>query len=244
MTAPACLVAQLLGRLIRPPVLIGQASGDTSGLADTAYNIALPAGVQSDDLVIVTSGWVGSDADPGVATAGYTEISDLFSSDAYSTNLSASYKFMGGAPDAAVTVKAAGTTQRGSAAVLQVWRGVSKSNPFDVPAVNATGINSALADPAAISPITQGAIVITCAGFSMLDYFELNGLTPPSNMNGPSVTRYGDGTDATDLGSFYASMKAHYWSGGAFNPNAWTVSSGDSVGDSWAAVTLALRPLN
>lgn len=211
----------------------------------TSYTIDLTAltggsdtAVRSGDFVIVVSGWVSTtDGTPGVNTTGYTEAAELYSSDTRDTNLSVSYKYMSGVPDTSVNIIAQNSAANGSAAVAYVLRGVDPVTPMDNTRTTASANNqsSALANAPAIVPATIGAWVVACMG-NTADATPV-AFTGPSNMSN-FVQRV---SAATTLN--FRAMVSSYTatSTASFDPNA--ITGGETAtSNSWAAVTLAVRP--
>lgn len=216
---------------------ITASTGTTTNVSLTALTGGAATSAALGDLVIVYYG-VGASADRtiGVTTAGYTEVAELFSNDAnFDTNLSVSYKVMGWSPDTEVTVSATGGINDAGAVVVQVWRGVDPLNPFDATYTQATGIDTVLCDPPSITPSTAGAIIIAGgagghgAGVQTFSSSDLSNFT---TTGGPNATN-----DIT------VGVGSKIWTSGAFNPAAFTFSAADSTTYSWAAITLALRPI-
>lgn len=189
--------------------------------------------VQAGDLVIVVIGVVGTaDLNLAVQTAGYTEVADLYSNDDRDANLSVSYKLMGTIPDTEVQVTGSAGATEGAVVAVHVWRGVHQSSPLDVGAQSATGTNGGAPDAPSITPVTTYAQVIACGvGTST----GTQALTAPSGYTNLVTTTVDPGTGVA------VAIASKVWGGGAENPAAFGGGSAD-VGDSWAAVTLALRP--
>lgn len=212
-------------------IFAGTTSETSISLTDlTGGSDAAPA---ADDIVIIAYA-VGAQADRsiGVATAGYTEEQELYANGStYDANLSVSWKKMGGTPDTSVNVSGTGSSFNAGAVAIQVWRGQDLTTSFDVPETTATGTGTGRPNPASITPTTAGAVVIvagagaagTGAAFTASELSNFFTSTSP------------DGEDAmVGLGSYA-------WTSGAFDPAAWTGGTTNAA-DSWAAVTLALRP--
>lgn len=217
--------------------------GYVQGFAGTTSNVvisltSLTGGIASapaaGDLVIVYFG-TGSDVNRDLVVAGYTEIVELYSNDIYDTNLAVARKFMGGVPDTSFTLTG-GTldTSDAGAVAVQVWRGVDAVTPLDVTRTTATGINSVLCDPPAITPITPGAIIVSGGAGA----HDEEGSQTYSSSDLTSFISVG----RSDTNSVTIGLGYHVWTSGAFNPAAFTFSGSDDTNFSWAAVTLALRP--
>ena len=202
----------------------------------TALTGGSSAAPSAGDIVVVTSGFSGfGNGNPGVVTAGYTEIADLYANDVLDANLSVAYKIMGSTPDTSITVQSTNDTDYGSAASIQVWRGVNQITPIDVASTTATGVNAARPNAPAIIPITPGAVIIAC-GLGTTNTTPVDFTAPAGMIN--HVVASGAGVKA---GCCAATASYSTWTSGAYDPAAWT--GGESVADdSWCAVTLVLRP--
>jgi hypothetical protein len=200
------------------------------------FDITLPAGLQEGDLVVVavcnTSD--ASDTHYPVTTSGYTEVVDLYSNDTRDLNATISYKYMGGTPDTIVTCTGrTGSADYGCFGLATVLRGVRAVNPFDVPTVTATGINSALPDPPSITPLTLGSRVLIF-GFSTQENDD--SITAPTGYLDSTYVR----SSVQYGGLIMAACKL--WSGsGAEDPGAWTDINTSAL-ESWAAATMVLHP--
>jgi hypothetical protein len=196
----------------------------TGGLASSA---------SAGDLVVVYFG-TGSTSDRNLLIRGYTEVVELYSNDTIDTNLKVAYKFMEATPDTNFVLDD-GTQDAGDAGAVavQVWRNVDKTMPLDVLTTTATGINSVLCNPPAITPITAGAYIVAGgaggndAGAQTFSSSNLTGF----------ISSGGNDTRDVTIGLGYKE-----WTSGAFDPAAFTFSDQDSTSFSWAGVTLALRP--
>lgn len=225
-----------------PIQYVGGTTAQITGSASTTTNISLTAltgGMDTQpregDVVIVYYG-VGSNADRaiGVTTAGYTEIVELYSNDSEDANLSVSYKAMSSTPDTSVVVSATGSSADSGSVVIKVFRNVDIRNILDVTSTTATGIDSVLCNPPAITPVTVGAVIVSGgsgAHTQGVQTFSSSDLVNFSSVGGPDNTH-----DSTTGMGFYN------WISGAVDPAAFTFSTTNSVNFSWAAVTLALRP--
>ena len=222
--------------------------GGTTGSGTAAtYNVnlngTLTGGLASSpaagDIVIVVTGWASAaDGNPGVTTAGYTEVYDGYANDTRDANLSVSYKIMPGTPDTSVTVSGFNNAANGGATAVHVWRGIDQATPLDVAAPSAplgvSAINAARPDSPAITPATSGAVIIA-VGLG-------TGAAAPTAMTAP--TGFVNGLSATGAGSTMgavANIASQDWAGGAVDPAAWTGGT-TSTSDCWVAGTLALRP--
>jgi hypothetical protein len=196
----------------------------TGGLASSA---------SAGDLVVVYFG-TGSTADRNLLIRGYTEVVELYSNDSFDTNLKVAYKFMGATPDTNFVLEdGTGSSSDAGAVAVQVWRNVDKAIPFDVLTTTATGTDSVLCNPPAITPITAGSYIVAGGAGA-----HNTGTQTFSSSNLTSFISVGqnDSNDVT-IGLGY-----NEWTSGAFDPDAFTFSGSNSTSYSWAGVTLALRP--
>lgn len=223
---------------VRRIEFVASAVGGTKNGGASAITMSIPAETEPGDLVLVIHGMKRtSDYAVGVTDpSGYTEIADLYANDSNDTNLSVSYKIMGGSVDETVTVNASGHAAYANAALLQVWRNVNQSSPIDVTTTTATGIDGTNANPPAIAPVTAGAVVISVIGVTSNNPCTLTPPATPDNVTLRSVD--GDG-DAINLGS-----ASYPWTSGALDLGVWTYSGSSVPGtsDSWCAATVALKP--
>lgn len=215
----------------------------TQGFQGTASNItvsltSLTGGLASQpdagDFVLIYYG-TGSTSDRNLVVAGYTEIVELYSNDRKDTNLAVAYKFMGSTPDTSLTLTG-GTlsSSDGGAVYVSVWRNVDTLFPFDVTTTTATGINSGLCNPPAITPVTKGSYVVSGGASGN----NSNGTFSGALSDFRSV--FNSDTNGVTIGGGY-----RIWTSGAIDPAAFSFigGSGDSTNWSWAAVTVALRPV-
>lgn len=226
-----------------PNTNIQYVGGRLDRLATTANTIIsltpLTGGIESapaaGDFVLVYFG-VGSfnNANVDMRVNGYTEIADLFSNDLYDANLAVAYKFMSATPDTSFTlIGGTGDVASGGAVAVQVWRGVNATTPLDVTSQIATGINTVLCNPPAITPITAGAVIVAGGAGA-----HINGTQTYSSSDLDGFITIGT-NDARDVTT---GVGYKFWSSGAFDPAQFTFSADDSSSNAWAAVTLALRP--
>jgi len=220
-------------------------SGATSGDDTVSITAGFPSWVlgtrsslQENDLVIAVFA-TGSTADRTLSitdgTNPYTLIgSELYANDTFDTNLRVAYKFMGSTPDTSITFGPSGNAADGATYCWAVFSGVDPTTPLDVTVTTATGTNSAIANPPAITPLSEGSKIVVVgaaghgAGASSFSNAALSGVISSSNTDtnrSVSAIGYYDG-----------------WTSGAYDPAAWTWSGTDSTQYSWAAMTIALRP--
>jgi hypothetical protein len=219
---------------------VGAFAGQTTDLTVTMTSLTggLAAAPAAGDLVVVSFA-VGSTANRSLVirnTGGvdYTLIgSELYADDTFDTNLRVAYRFM---PDTTETqfvlVGGSGNVADAGAYIIQVFRGVDLDNPLDVAAVTATGINSRLANPGSITPVTTGAYVVAVGAAGC----GTGGTFTHATLTDFRATTQVD-TNDVNIGAGYTA-----WGGGALDPAAFGGGGTDTTNDSWAAVTFALNP--
>jgi hypothetical protein len=211
-------------------------------LTDLKNESNVNATLQQGDLVIVTYviGAAGNDYPTLYDVAGgYVPAhTDLFADDSNDTNLQVSYKFMGATPDASVTLPAPASTVQGMTVHVLALRGVDQTTPRDVTPTTATGINGGRPNAPAITPVAVGAWISVhgaAAGGTLAAFVQGGDLSATTN-HFLSAARATTVDSAVGVG-----LKAN-WTSGPFDPAAWTGGSTTNT-DSWAAVTIAWRPL-
>jgi hypothetical protein len=216
----------------------GKALEVSPNLSPTAISLSgLSGGLASSpaagDFVLVVYA-LGGNADVaiGIETAGYTEVEELYEAGStYDTNMSVSYKFMGGTPDTSVSVSGTGTTTRAGVVAIHVWRGVHTDTPIDSEGSPAGGSGTSRANPPAVIPLTSGAVVIGIGGGG-----NSGGVVYTSGDLSNFVTAFGNSTADTMVG-----VGSIAWTSGAVDPAQFGGGSLGSSG-SWVAHTIALRP--
>jgi hypothetical protein len=185
------------------------------------------------DLVLVVRHWaVNSDQTFTTSSGGWTKLVDLYTSSTIHSNFGIFYKVMGVAPDTSIVLNGNGSTIESSSIVVQVFRGVDATSPFDVASTTASGTGT-IPNPPAITPTTANSIIVVAAGTSHnggVDTFTASYL---SNFR----------TVGTDSSSFDSTAGVGWvaWTSGAYDPAAWTHSQLTSATYSNISVTMALR---
>lgn len=190
---------------------------------------------QTGDIVVVLVG-IGSQGvnAPTMSTTGYTTIATLYADDTNDANLLVAYKVMGGTPDTVVDTNPSGNNARALAAAVHVWRGVDTTTPLDVTSTTATGINTGQPTPPAITPVTSGSVIICCG---------VSGEANPASATFTTATLSNFvANGSSDTNSTNVGIGSFAWSSGTYTPATFGGGSLSSA-NSWAAVSLALRPL-
>lgn len=189
----------------------------------------------SQNDIVIAAVSTGSTVDRSIGVvnpADYTEIIELYSNGSnYDTNLSVSWKVMGALPDDSVVFGPSGNNADAISAVVHVWRGVDTASPFDATYATSTGTGTGQPDPPQISPQTAGAIIIAIGASAALTGANY---TTTELSNFITITSADTNDSMTGEGSYA-------WTSGPFNPAQFGGGSTGS-GNSWAAVTLALKP--
>ncbi len=200
---------------------------DLTGGSDTAPS--------AGDFVVVYYGTGSSTTARAITVnSSYTNLTKIDASDTYDANLVVGYKRMGSTPDTSVEVSGTLNALDAGGVVVHVFRGVDETTPLDVTSITATGTNSVLCNPGAITPSTAGAWIV--AGGSGA---HIAGTDTYSSSDLTSFRTVGS-NDTYDV-TVGAGLKTD-WTSGPFDPAAFTWSDTSASTYSWAAYTLALRP--
>lgn len=221
----------------------------TASGTNSAYNMSLTSlagGIGSapidGDIVIVLNTTVGTaDGNPGVGTAGYTEMVDYYNGvDTNDTNFSVNYKIMTSSPDTLVSCNASAGSTLSSVCAALVFRGVNITTPMDVASTTAASAQNTNedADCPSIQPVTLGAVVV-CTGGAAGAAVDSTVVTYPSTHTAAvqSLSPSDPGTVGAALGSYKV------WASGAEDPAAYALDLGTANANSWVALTLVLRPI-
>ena len=217
----------------------GQWAGATTGnttVSLTALTGGIASSASSGDFVVAAYA-TGSVADRTLSitdgTNAYTLVaSELYVNSTTDTNLRVAYKRLTGA-DASVTFGPTRNAEDAGAAAVHVWRGVDPTNPLDVAAVTAVAsiTFSGRPNPASITPTTTGAVIIAVGGAAA---------GTGAVFTSSDLSNFRTATSAGAWGAMIG-IGSYAWSSGAFDPAQFGGGT-TGTGDSWAAVTLALRP--
>ena len=220
--------------------IAGSTATNTDISLSTGLAGGLAAGVSTGDLVIATYviGTAGtrtpSIVDPS-AVAYIAPWGQSTGSDNFDAMLRMGYKFMPATPDAIVRFGPTGATADGGAYAIQVWRGVSLTQPMDLSArgVNAQGGNTARPNPASVQPLSSGAIVVAGVGGAAADMSVAFAFTTVDNLIQATQAATNDAR---------AAMMSRAWSGSGAVDIAVATAGSNTTSDSWASTVIALRP--
>lgn len=181
-----------------------------------------------DDFLLVCG--VNDDSNNNTfSSSDLTLVADFFVNDTNDTNLFVGYVVIGASPPTQIQVSGFSALEIVGVNVLQ-YRGVDTTTPLDVTSVSTGSINSDLANPPSITPVTSGAKIVACYGGSRQNSASW---TAPANMSNFNEL------EVTSLATI-ATADAD-WTSGTFDPDPVTGGDGNTR-NSWAAATLALRP--
>jgi hypothetical protein len=216
----------------------GRTQSQNSTAAWTVALTSLTGGVAATpitgDLVVVCRAWsTAVDRTLITSSTGWTQVAELYADDSNDVNFAVWYKIMGATPDTSITFNAHVSTTESSSVVVQAFRGVDATTPLDVTSTTSTGIDSAAPDPAAITPVTTGAIILVAGGSA---HASGNSGFTASYLTNFRSAGFNSTYDST------AGMGYTTWTGGTYNPAVWTFGGGATTVASWAAITMALRP--
>jgi hypothetical protein len=196
----------------------------------TGTSFTYPSGIQEGDFIIIAQ----SNDSGDVSTP---------PSDSSSTSYTALVQYTGSDPDYLISYKFADGTESGTgltinrsnsrgAAVIQVFRGIDETTPFDVTYTTASsgGVNG---DPDApsITTVTDNSMVVAI-GF--LDDDSGVTVTVPS---GYSNLNYGESSASSGGDSVTMMASKLLATAGSENPPGFSTTGSDA----WQAVTVALR---
>jgi hypothetical protein len=201
--------------------------------------VTLTSTPAADDLILVhyCDGDTADNAMPAIS--GYTDVgsSELYANGSSNDcNSRSYYRYSNGTETSVVCPDTGGGTNDGVSAAVMVFRGVAlaaNGGPFSTAAVTATGTGNANPDPPSIATATGDVVVIMGSAAQA----TAGTITPPTNYTTNAVL----GSAGADTISSRAGMgyrTSGY--GNPENPGVFTYS-GSAAGDSWTAVTLALK---
>lgn len=213
-------------------------TGNT-GLGNATITVDLtPLSLQSGDLVVVFIGTAHiSVRTCAMSSAGYTAIGTKVDGNGSANDSSSHifFKSMGGSPDTSVVVASSGSSGVAHVVRVRAYRSVN-GTPIDVTEVASIGANTVAANPNAITPVTDNALIVAfgvgARASGPTDTYasaDLANFTTDQYTNGSYNAVWGIGHKVWRTGD------------GAFNAAAWTGATG-TTGDSWGAKAFALRP--
>jgi hypothetical protein len=192
---------------------------------------------RTGDLVIASVGYGGKLNNAAYSTwgtsNGYTRLYISYQDSTNDASMLIDYKFMGATPDTQYGYYGTGGNINAQACLCQVWRNVDPVTPFDVPYEAAVFSGDAYPDPPPITTLTENSVVLQIAAAARSSTVSK---TMPANMTDPIFIEDYGMSYRVGLGTSRKLMPEP----GVFDPDAWT-GGASSSGDTWIAVTLALR---
>lgn len=214
-------------------------NGTTS---DATINFALGNGIAStpaaNDIVFIAYAiGTNNSINPPMSIAGYTNaFTQLFVTDTQSTKFGIAYKVMGATPDTSFTRSQTGNVSHSGVVAIHVWRNANTQNPLDVTPTTNTLQNTILANPPAITPVTQNSVILVAgAGAHALGGTGIYDF--PAYLQNARRTVSTDDVDVTIVIGSNSS-----WTSGSYDPAAFTWTATDSTNYSCASATIAIRP--
>lgn len=215
---------------------IGATTGDTTIALNSGLTGGLSASVSDGDLVIAvfaTSSTANRTLSITDGTTAYTLISpELYANGTRDMNIRVAYKFVSG--DTATTFGPTGALGDAGAMAVYVFRDVDATTPLDVTSTNVqqSGGNLISPNPPPITPVSDNTFIVALGATSEADTFtapNLVSFVTFSSVDTRTVT-FGIGHRAN-------------WPSGTFNPDGFGTAINVLGGRSWAAMTIALRPI-
>ena len=192
-------------------VYVGGNSNTGTGSSYTVSLTGLTGGASSSaatgDIVIVCTSFVSQSANPtititGDSTGSYTQLGTRgHADDTWNTEFLVGYAVMGATPDTIVTAGRASSASFGGGTVVHVWRGQDTSTPIPQDSGTASIINSAYADPSAVTIDDWQVIISVGAGAQTTSG---SAFTVPTEIPDNNISINGDGS-TSDIGVFIGS---------------------------------------
>ena len=207
----------------------GQVASTVGVTSDWTVNFALTGGLAAtpaagDYVIVAYAVSFNTDRDISIASPGdYVSIgTDTYANDTNDTNAEVFAKFMGGSPDTSVTLTQTGNVQAAGTVYISVWRGVNIATPMDVAAVVLSGIDTMLADPGSITPVTSGAIIVA-----------IGAANPSSNGNIFTSSDLSDFKSVNQIDTLRSLIGGGYkvWTSGAFDPAVFSIGGSDNAAE-------------
>ncbi len=156
------------------------------------------------------------------------------------TNLAVYWKIMGPSPDTSFVAVGPTGNSNATVGVAFAFRGVDSSSPIDVFTAGShavTGTATGRPNPATITPATAGAWIVAVGAAAAATGATF---TNPGDLSA-TTNHFRSFSHAETIDGMLGMGIKTDWASGAFDPAAWT-SGPNNAGDSWAAMTLALKP--
>lgn len=216
----------------------GATSTTTQSLSGTLTGGSGASPIAGDLVVVYCS--VGWDTTPATSqtisgnnNGAYNNVAFQSADDTNDTGSQLNYKIQGGTVDTSITIPSSASVRNAQRWVVHVFRNVDPTTPLDVTSAPASGIDTGRPDPTAITPSTTGAWIVA--------YYASAAATGTAytspGLSGWLGNTTADTVDCMQGGGYYSS-----WTSGSYDPPAITAGGTTGTGDSWTAMTIALRP--
>lgn len=211
----------------------GSTSTATSSLTDLTNPLTGATGIAAavgDTVVVIPA--IGSTADRDmIISTGYTEQADHYSNGtSFDANIGLFTKTLASA-DTTVTFGSSGSTADAQGGIIMLFQGVDATAPMDVAVVLGNGTGTGKPDPAAITPVTTGAVGIFGGA-------QAAGTAVALTSSDLTAFRQIIQADTNDIAVGAGFIE---WTSGAINPAAFGGGSSNAA-NSWATISAALRP--
>ena len=168
------------------------------------------------------------------AAGAFTSLMTQYVNDTNDTSITIKYKFLESPIDYDLIFGTPSSSGNGVNVSIQVFRGVDVVTPFDVAEVTVALLNTALANPGSITPVTSGAVIGTFAACAM-------GASISTAFTSSDYDAFTSSARSGTARSHSASFGRKAWTSGAFDAAAYGGPAAN-VADSCIAVAFALRP--
>lgn len=221
-------------------------SAENSASPNATFSVTLPGGLQADDFIICAFA-VGDSpgADNNLAASGYNEIADLANTaDTGDVELWVGGRyFVGGDTTcpASGTFTAIGGTNASNAAIVLVFRGVAtvaQGGPTDVTSTTDNGQDTSDANPPSIDTSGAAGIWTVILGATAHTGGATAAFTNPTGYTTDAIDRPHDDSADVLVGGGYKTSPSDPEDPGVFT----AANIGTAANNSWAAVTIALKP--
>ena len=215
----------------------------TAALTTNVQNVDLSGlDLAEGDFVLITVGQgSGLDRTVNIQSSGWeADLPKFLSNDTYKLGAETLFKVMGATPDTTFSFSFVTGSSTGTLfARIEARSGVDPENPFAAASVSAVALDENNPDPPAITPVTDGALIIAQGGIAPGNNAAAGANFTCANMI-EIAQDYGAGGSSYEIA--WASYE-HLWSSGdgEFDPAPWTSNIG-GPSNGWIAFTAALRP--
>jgi len=222
----------------------GSSTASISGISLTSLVGGLDTQPSKDDLVVVAFASAStlnrtlscSGDVSGTYSSAHTELYQAAIT-SYDTNLATYYQIMGDTSDSTLTLTSITASASDAwAVVIHVWRYVDPANPLDVASTTASASSTTSANPPAITPSTSGVVILAIGAAAVTGLGLYFASSEDASLT--FFTTWGNSTN--DIGIGMGSYKE--WVSGSYDPTVFRPTITGTSG-SWAAATIALRPL-